>query len=277
MSTNEDLDDLIEELGTDEKTSDNDENQEQQEVINTDDTIVDTKDQLDNSNKLVDECKAIYKQARENDLIWRYLIGEQVNDAYANENKYETSILKRLSEELDIAVSDLSRFRKFYNTFQKDTLIEYAQKGYAWSHFKLVNDVSDSDVRARMITMMEKEDEAPKTKELQETIAKEKEEQFKVRDEEATSGTGTSGSENKTKGPSPVKPVNAALRSLDKLGDSLADVVIQQESGIDFDSNNQEQKYNDLLAELDTRLSEVAEMHDKIFSNNNDPNDQNEE
>ena len=117
------IDDLAEELG-----------------INNDDAIeseteqpsveITSAKQLEASNKLIEKCRGIYQVGRENDLAWRWMIGAEVDEAYANEDLYESSILKRMSEALDIAVSDLSRFRKFHLSFDKEKIIERAQVGY---------------------------------------------------------------------------------------------------------------------------------------------------
>lgn len=251
-----DLDELAEGLGVDVS--------EQEEEAKSP-IAVDTAKQIENSDKLVSECKEIYKQARENDLTWRWDIGQRVDEAYANEDSYEKSVLKRLSEELDIAVSDLSRFRKFFNSFDKDMLLERAQVGYSWSHFKMINDISDDSIKKRMIAMMEQEDEAPKTKELQSTIAEEKDQSFAGLDEDAASGSSSSGESSSSSGKSYIKPVNSAMMALEKLCDHLGDIALQEEGGMDFDTDAKEEKYNEAMDELGSRLKEISEIHAKLW------------
>lgn len=263
------IEDLADQLGVDiDESSDN----------NTELTAVevDTQQQITASNELIQECKSLYKSARENDLTWRWDLGNKVNDAYENDKKYENSILKRLSEELDISTSDLSRFRKFYKSFDKNMLIERASVGYSWSHFKIVNDLPDGDMKIRMISIIEQEDEAPKTKELQQTINEEKDAQYNsVDDEEGKPGTGPS-DESKVKTVSPLRPVNRALKIVDKLGDFLTDIYMQEEAGIEWDTDSKLEKYNIAIDELRSRIDDLMEISNKIWKKDLDDNSESE-
>lgn len=261
------IDDLAAELGIDD-----DANTETESVVPDE---VTSARQLKASDELINKCKDIYQVGRENDLAWRWMIGAEVDEAYANEDLYEESILKRMSEELDIAISDLSRFRKFFAAFDKEKIVERAQVGYTWSHFKIINDLQDGDVKTRMIALVDAEDEAPKIKDLQQTIIDEKNQQFASSDSDDTGGLGGSSGEASSNGPSPSKPVKAALKAIDKLLDNLSDLYIQKEAGVDFDTDSQEEKYNEAIDELNTRISEVIEIRDKIWKATNNESDQN--
>jgi hypothetical protein len=256
------MDNNIEELANDLGIDINEE--DDNSTTNVEVSNIDTKEQIEASTTLVEECKIIYKKARENDLSWRWNIGQKVNDAYANESNYEKGVLKRLSEELDISISDLSRFKKLYNSFTIDLLINRADVGYTWSHFKIINDLPDGGLKSRMITLVEEEDEAPKTKELQQVINEEKDSQFN--DDVNTNDKSNNSSEfDNSSTPSPVKPVNGALKLIDKLNDCLSDIFMQEETGIDWDTDNKEQKYNEKIDELKTRIDETMKISDKIW------------
>lgn len=254
-----DIDDLAAELGID----DNDTNES--EAIQP--SEITSAAQLKAGDDLIKKCKDIYQIGRENDLAWRWMIGNEVDDAYENEEKYEESILKRMSEELDIAISDLSRFRKFYQSFDKEKIIERAKVGYTWSHFKVINDLPDGDIKKRMIALVEAEDEAPKIKELQSTINEEKNAQFNETDSDSSDGLGGSSGTSIQGGSTPIKPVNASLKIIDKLLDNLTNIFLQEESGIDFDTDTKEEKYNTAMDELNVRINEVIEIHNKIWKN----------
>lgn len=253
------IDELANELGIDTEEEDT-----SKEVSVAD---MDTAEQIGNSDKLVTECKEIYKQGRENDLVWRWAIGQKVDQAYEDENRYEKGILKRLSEELDIAISDLSRFKKFFVSFDKDTLIDRAAVGYTWSHFKMVNDLPDGAIKKRMISMIEQEDEAPKTKDLQATISEEKNQQFSELDKEDDTTSG-SNSEKSSSSKSYMRPVNSAMMAIEKLGDHLSDIVLQEESGMDFDTDAKEEKYKEAMDGLHGRLKEIEQIRQKIWNSN---------
>jgi len=263
------IEELAEELGIDVDA------EKDEKVVAISD--MDTAEQLENSDVLVTECKEIYKQGRENDLVWRWAIGEKVDSAYEDEKKYEKGILKRLSEELDISVSDLSRFKKFYISFDKDTLIDRASVGYTWSHFKMVNDLPDGDIKKRMISMIEKEDEAPKTKELQATISEEKNQQFSELDKEDSTVNSNSGESSSSSKKSYLRPVNSAMMAIEKLGDHLSDIVLQEESGMDFDTDAKQEKYNEAMDELGSRLKEIEEIRQKLWSGRKAQDDDNAE
>lgn len=234
--------------------------------VNPSTVIIDTSIQIQNSKKLIEDCKIIYKIGRENDLTWRWLIGEKVEKAYANENEYEKSVLKILSEELDISISDLSRFRKFHLAFDKEMLINRASVGYTWSHFKIINDLPDGDIKKRMISMVQEEDEAPKTKDLQVAIAEEKNQLYDDNEESDTSTGSKSDKESKSNSKSFVKPINSALIVIEKLNDFLTDIFMQEESGMDFDTDAKHDKYYELKEILKTRLDESNEIANKIWN-----------
>lgn len=265
-----DIDDLAAELGVEEDI-------QESETIEKEasDISVITAKQVVASDKLIETCVNIYKVGRENDLAWRWMIGAEVDESYANEDLYEESILKRMSEELDIAVSDLSRFRKFHVSFDKEMVIERAQVGYTWSHFKIVNDLQDGDIKTRMIAMIGDEDEAPKIKDLQQTICDEKEAQFG--DEDGSGGLGGTSGEAVSSGPSLIKPVSASLKLVDKLLDNLSDLFIQEQSGMDFDTDTKGEKYKEAMDELSVRLDEVKQIHNKIWKLVPDSDDVDEE
>lgn len=261
MSNKEnEIEDLITELGLEKDEENQKDNADIKEVSDIDSSV-----QLQASEKLINTCKDIYQKGRENDLAWRWMIGQQINDAYDNEEKYESSILKRASDELDISISDLSRFRKFYLSFNKELIIERAQVGYTWSHFKIVNDLPDDDVKKRMIAQIEKEDEAPKIKDLQQTITEEKNSQFSGLDEDGSSGLGGSTGDSQSKGPSPIKPVNGALKHVEKLVDFLTDILIQENAGIDFDTDAKQDKYDEYMEELGIKVLEINDIYEKIW------------
>lgn len=209
------------------------------------------------SIKIVNACKEIYTHGRTNDVEWRWHLGKNIELAQ-DKKKYGTRILKTISEELDIAVCDLSRFHKFHKTFTIDQVKQQASKGYTWSHFKIINDMPDGEVKQRIITVHEEKAEAPKTKELQQEINQER--------EKAIDGPASTGGASSEPGPvSPLKPVNSALKAIEKLADSLADILIQKDSGMDFDNDKQSKKYDEAISELQTKLAEVVEMKNKLF------------
>jgi hypothetical protein len=220
---------------------------------------------VDASVEFVEECKEIYEHGRKTDVEWRWQLGSKVEDAFLNEDKYEKGILKTLSEEIGLAVSDLSRFRKFHNTFDIKLVKKQAAKGYTWSHFKILTDMPDTEAKKNMLAKFENNDEIQKTTEFQKECNLEREREIDP-EGQAAAASGTSG-EKTTKSPSPVKPVNAALRAIDKLGDYLADITVARSSGIDFDTDKQEEKYNEGMAELKIRLEELAGIKDQIFKN----------
>lgn len=230
-------------------------------------TNIDTQVQLTESDIFINDCKSIYERGIENDLVWRWKLGEQINKTYADAVKYESSILKRLSETLDIAVSDLSRFRKFYNNFTVDKVVESANRGFSWSHFKIVNDLPDGKIKEDMKAKLEEGDKAPKTKDLQQEIDTKKEQQV-----DGSSGTdATSSGDAKSSGPgdkthrsSPVRPVNSAIKAVEKLCDFLGDVIIAIGDGVDFDSEKQQESFNEKFDELKLKLDEVVAYKDKL-------------
>jgi len=271
---NNEIDTLIGELGLDEEDSKSD--SEDIRAVSPNEVV--TSNQVEASNQLISECRDIYQKGRENDLAWRWMIGQKINDAYDNETKYEESILKRTSNELDIAISDLSRFRKFYLSFDKDKIIERAQVGYTWSHFKIINDLPDGDIKKHMIAQVEKEDEAPKVKELQKTISDEKNAQLSGLDEDGSSGLGGStGESSASKGSSPMRPVNKALQHIEKLSDFLTDIYMQEQSGLDFDTDGKEEKYNERMDELGSKMREIQELYEKVWNKNDLPDDEDNE
>jgi hypothetical protein len=213
------------------------------------------------SIKIIERCKEIYKSGRTNDVEWRWMLGEYVNNVSENEDKYESSILKVLSDELGISPSDLSRFRKFYKSFNIEYVKEQASKGLTWSHFKIINDMPDDDAKKHIMSKVEGCPEI-KTVDLQKMANEE-------RDKVMSNADGSSGSvaddDQKSSKPSALKPINGALKSIEKLGDCLADLLMQKKSGIDFDTDKQEAKYNEKLSELDSRLAEIVKMHEDIF------------
>ena len=255
------IDDLAKDLGID--TEDLNEDSREVEVSN-----VDTQLQIEASEELISSCRELYKAARQNDLIWRWELGKRIDETYENKEKYEEGVLKKLSRELDIGISDLSRFRKFYKSFNKEMLEERVAVGYSWSHFKMINDLPDGDIKTRMISLMEQEDEAPKTKELQQTINQEREAQFDAMDDDgsgATTGSTSDGESKPKKTSSPNKPVNSALKTIDKLIDFMSDIYMQEEAGIDWDTDSQESKYNELIDELKSRLDNLDKISKSIW------------
>lgn len=267
----DEVEDLIKDLGLEEQDVDNDEPEESVVVH------VDKAAQIAASDDLIAKCKEIYQVGRENDLAWRWMIGQEVNNAYEDETKYEEGVLKRTSNELDIAISDLSRFRKFYLSFDKEKVIDRAQVGYTWSHFKVINDLPDGDIKKRMISQIESEDEAPKVKDLQDAIDEEKNAQLAGLDESSGGLGGSTGEASTSSGPSPIKPVNAALRTIEKLNDYLTDILIQEEAGIDFDNDSKEEKYNEAIDELSTKLKELNEISDKIWESGSEEEKESED
>ena len=215
------------------------------------------------NNPVVKECHAIYKNGRSNDVEWRWHLGEKIDSVYTDTSEKNEGILKAISFVLDIATSDLSRFRKFYKSFKLETIKEKIELGYSWSHFKILNDIKDGLVKERVMNQIDEKGEAPKTSELQDTVNKEKEQQI---DRAASSAADD---EKKGSTPSPSRPVNSALKALEKLGDYLGDVFIQIESGIDFASDKQEEKYDEALGELKVRLGEMIEMSNRIINGKN--------
>lgn len=239
-----DIDELAEDLGVDQ----GDTQTEQAKMAEI--SEVNTQEQIVASEKLINRCKKIYQRGRENDLVWRWLIGKEVKDAYEHAEKYEEGILKKLSTELFMAISDLSRFHKFFKSFDKDMLVKRAEVGYTWSHFKAINDLPDGELKDKMIDKITKEDDVPKVKELQSTINEEREPQ-----------DGSS-----SDGPSPLRPVNGALRTIDKLLSYLTDIHIQEKEGINFNSDKQHEKYDSLMDEINDRMKEVEKFRDEIWS-----------
>lgn len=224
-------------------------NQDNHETV-TEISEINTKEQLKAGEKLINKCKKIYQQGQENDLIWRWLIGKEVKNAYENTNIYEKGILKKISEELNIAISDLSRFHKFHLAFNKDLLTDRAKVGYTWSHFKLVNDVSDNQLKEKLINKIDKENDVPKVKELQSTI-----------NEERNSNDLNSDNHHNV-----IRPVNGALRTIDKLLNHLTDIHIQEKEGIDFNSDKQQEKYNTMMDEINDRMKQVIQFNKEIWS-----------
>lgn len=270
------VEDLISNLGLDQEDVESAEADPDVKEVTTSDTT--SAEQLASSDNLVVRCKDIYQKGRENDLAWRWMIGQEVQDTEDNDEKYEGGILKRLSEELDIAISDLSRFRKFFLSFDKDMIIERAKVGYTWSHFKVINDLPDGDIKKRMIAQVEREDEAPKIKDLQQTISDEKNAQLSGLDNDTNTGLGGStGETSSSSGKSPAKPVNNALKFVEKLSDHLTDIYMQEEAGIDFDTDAKEEKYNELMDELGVKLKEIHELYQKVWSKNDLPDEKGEE
>jgi hypothetical protein len=214
-------------------------------------------DEIDNS--IVLECKEIYKLGRTNDVEWRWYLGQKVDTVYTNNPNVDNGILKTISAALDIATSDISRFRKFYKSFKLEDIRQKIEKGFSWSHFKIINDVSDSAIKERIINKIDSNDEVPKTTELQNDIDKEKEQ--KLDSAAASSAADGKGSSS----PSPSKPIKGAIGSAEKLGDCLADIFMQVKSGVDFASDKQEEKYNELMDELKTKLREIVEVSTKIL------------
>ena len=231
-------------------------------------TAIDTKVQLTESDIFINECRSIYERGIENDLVWRWKLGEQINKTYAEADKFESSILKRLSETLDIAVSDLSRFRKFYNNFTVDKVTESANRGFTWSHFKIVNDLPDGKIKEDMKVKLEEGDKAPKTKDLQHEIDVKKEMQVDgASGTDATAaGDSQSGPGDKTHRDSPVRPINNSLKAIEKLCDSLGDLIIAIGDGVDFNTEKQQESFDEKLGELKIKLDEVVAYKDKLFS-----------
>ena len=224
-------------------------------------------DHIDDSVNLIQSCKSIYEEARKNDVEWRWNIGNRIDNAYEHPDDYEQGILKTLSEELEIAISDLSRFRKFFRTFDIEKVREQASKGYTWSHFKIISDMPDDDVKKRIIAKYENIVDVPKTKDLQNDIYKERDEYLEAGGGGGSNSAagGNSDVDDKVKSVSPLRSVNGALKSIDKLGDFLGDIVLQKKNGVDFGSDKQEENYNDKMNELEVRLSELNEIYIKLF------------
>ncbi len=212
------------------------------------------------NNPIVKECHEIYKNGRTNDVEWRWHLGEKVDGVYTNNPDQNEGVLKTISFVLDIATSDLSRFRKFYKSFKLELIKEKIELGYSWSHFKILNDIKDGLVKERVMNQIDEKGEAPKTTELQDTINKEKEQQL---DRAATSSAADGEKNNST--PSPSRPINGALKHAEKLGDCLADIFLQIKGGVDFASDKQEEKYNESMDELKTRLREIIEVSNSII------------
>lgn len=209
---------------------------------------------------VVKECREIYKNGRSNDVEWRWHLGEKIDGVYTDTSEKNEGILKAISFVLDISTSDLSRFRKFYKSFKLELIREKIELGYSWSHFKILNDVKDGLVKERIMNQIDEKGEAPKTVELQDTINKEKERQV---DSAAVSASDDA---KKSSTPSPSRPINSALKVIEKLGDYLGDIFIQTESGIDFASDKQEEKYGEAFDELKVKLREIIEMSNRIIN-----------
>lgn len=229
---------------------------------------VDTSAQITASNELINTCKQIYSTARKNDLIWRWMLGKHIDNMYANQSLYESGILKRVSEELDISISDLSRFRKFYNEFGDNKAIDHAvEKGYSWSHFKVLNDLPDGAIKSEMKKIIDTDNPAPKTSEFQKQIDDKKSEQIDRAsnsidaDSKVSTGAGSGAKESKS---SPISPINKALKLIDPLCDSLGDILIAISDGVEFDNEKIEEKYTEALSELMTKLEELVAYNDKI-------------
>jgi hypothetical protein len=224
-------------------------------------------EKLKNDDPIVKECHEIYKRGRGNDVEWRWYLGEKIDGIYSDASEKIEGILKTISTVLDIATSDLSRFRKFYKSFKFEDVQKKIEQGYSWSHFKILNDIKDALIKDRVINQIDSKGEAPKTNELQDVVNKEKEQQL---DRAAASSSEDS---KKSNIPSPSRPINSALKIVEKLGDYLGDIYIQIESGIDFASEKQEEKYNESFNDLKVRLGEIIEMSNKIISGKNITNE----
>lgn len=241
-------------------------------IIDTEgkDLTVDTSTQISESDILVEQCKQLYNTARKNDLSWRWLFGKLVEETYANKDKYESGILKRMSEETDIAISDLSRFRKFFNEFADVKLIDNAaEKGYSWSHFKVLNDLPDGNIKQEIKDKyISTDDPAPKTSDFQKEIDRKKSEQVDrataSTDADSSAGGAGSGSSRSETKSSPITPVNKAIKTVEILGDYLGDVLININEGVNFDDDKKEEKYMEALSDLITRLKEMTEYANKI-------------
>jgi hypothetical protein len=214
-------------------------------------------------NPIVKECHQIYKDGRTNDVEWRWQLGEKIDGIYTDTSDKSEGVLKAISFVLDISTSDLSRFRKFYKSFKFEDVKKKIDQGYSWSHFKILNDIKDTLIKDRIINQIDTKGEAPKTNELQDVVNKEKEQQL---DRAAASSSEDS---KKSSIPSPSRPINSALKVVEKLGDYLGDIYIQIESGIDFASEKQEEKYNESFNDLKVRLGEIIEMSNKIINGKN--------
>ena len=215
------------------------------------------------NNPIVKECHEIYKNGRSNDVEWRWHLGEKIDGVYTDNADKNEGVLKAISFVLDISTSDLSRFRKFYKSFKLEIIKEKIELGYSWSHFKILNDIKDGLVKERVMNQIDEKGEAPKTTELQDTVNKEKEQQL----DRAGASAAADGEKNNST-PSPSRPINGALKHAEKLGDCLADIFMQIKGGVDFATDKQEEKYNESMEELKTRLREIVEVSNTIIDGN---------
>lgn len=55
------------------------------------------------------------------------------------------------------------------------------------------------------------------------------------------------------------------MGAAEKLGDFLADIYMQLKGGVDFASDKQEEKYNESMDELKTKLREIVEVSNQII------------
>lgn len=211
---------------------------------------------------IISQCKEIYSSASKNDLVWRWDIGNIVSDIYDNKDKYEEKAINKLADALELSPADISRFKKFFNSFKnKDELEKAAGKGYKWSHFKVINDLPDGQIKEDLKNKIKESETAPLLKDIQKEIDDRKQEQLKSSD----NGTAGSDSEKKSSSNNPNKPVNAALKACEKLMDDLGSIWIHKKDGLDFDNDNQEKKYNENIQHLAAALVEISELKKKIF------------
>ncbi|CAK0748380.1 hypothetical protein CCP1ISM_20027 [Azospirillaceae bacterium] len=211
-------------------------------------------------NPIVKECHQIYKDGRSNDVEWRWHLGEKVDGIYADTSDKSEGVLKAISFVLDISTSDLSRFRKFFKSFKLEAIREKIELGYSWSHFKILNDIKDGLIKERVMNQIDAKGEAPKTVELQNTINKEKEQQL-----DSAAASSAADGDKGSSAPSPARPINGALKHIEKLNDCLADIFMQIKSGVDFASDKQEEKYNESMDDLKNKLRETIEVANSII------------
>jgi hypothetical protein len=224
---------------------------------------VDSKVAIHESDDIILLCKSICYNGKKTDLAWRWELGKLINEMSVNTIKYEKGILTRLSEEIDISISELSRYRKFFNEFSDMKAIESAaNRGYSWSHFKLIDDVADKNLKEKLKTQLNETEEAPKVVDLQATIASEKDELLN-KAEKSSKDDADNAKETKSGG-SPVKPLNSAVKHADALCDNLGSLLIALKDGIDFDSEKQTEKFNGLMIDLKQRLAEVIEYTNQV-------------
>jgi len=209
-----------------------------------------------NSTNLISVCKEIYISGCHNDLGWRWNIGDKVKDAYDNPDKYNSGILKTLSDELDISISDLSRFKKFRGIFDIEYVNLKVEKGFSWSHFKILSDLND-DVRLLVIDMINKMNHAPKISEFLDLIDS-------INKQETITADGSDAEASTSDTVSPLKSINKSLKLTESLGDCLSDVCIQMHEGVEFSSDDQKSKYDEKLSELKVELSRIVEIINQI-------------